>query len=135
MRLAVLLTSVFLLCGCAAKTESNPALVFQAAFAMETPPSGVVAVNGYRFERGRFPGDAMWRLQLSGPRAREFVYERWPDLAAATRRSFVPGTQTPWFAPHSRDLQYVILESARDPAVLVMARPATEDVFIAYDPS
>lgn len=135
MRLAVLLASVFLLSACGPKIESNPALVFEAAFQMQAPPSGVAAVNGYRLERGRFPGDAMWRLQLSGPQAHEFVHQRWPDLSAATRRSFVPGSQTPWFAPGSRDVQYVILESARDPAVMVMMRPSSEDVFIAYDPT
>lgn len=133
MRLAVLIASVFLLSACA-KTESDPARVFEAAFQMEAPPSGVTAVNGYRLERGRFADDATWRLQLSGPHAREFVYQRWPDLSAATRRSFVPGSQTPWFAPGSRDVQYVILESERDPAVMVMTRPSSEDVFIAYDP-
>lgn len=135
MRLAVLFVTLFLLGGCT-QTESNASRVFEAAFAMPAPPSGVVALNGYRLERRRFfvVSNAMWRLHLSGPGAKQFVYDRWPDLAAATRRAFVQGSQTPWFAP-GREVQYVILMSARDPAVTVMMRPSVDDVFIAYDPS
>ena len=134
MRLAVLLASVLLLGACT-KIDSDASRVFESAFGMATPPAGVEAVNGYRLERGRFAGDVLWRLQITGPGAWDFVHERWPDLAAATRRSFVPGSQTPWFAPNSQNVQYVILESARDPAVMVMIRPSSQDVFIAYDPS
>lgn len=134
MRVAILLVTLFLLGGCT-QTESNASRVFEGAFAMPAPPNDVIALNGYRLERRRFfvVGNAMWRLHLSGPGAKRFVHERWPDLSAATRRAFVQGSQTPWFAP-GRDVQYVILESAQDPAVTVMMRPSVDDVFIAYDP-
>lgn len=134
MRVAILLASLLLLSACS-KTDSNPARVFESAFGMESPPSGVVPVNAYRLERRRFfvVSNAMWRLHLSGPGADEFVRQRWPDLRADIRRSFVQGSQTPWFAP-GRHIQYIILTSPSDPAVMVMLTPNASDVFIAYDP-
>lgn len=135
MRLVVLFASLFLLSGCGAQTDSDAASVFQSAFGMQAPPSGVVALNGYRLERRRFfvISDTMWRLHLSGPGARDFVRERWPDLRATTVRSFVQGSQTPWFAP-GRHIKYVILVSEQDPSVMVMQSVDSDDVYIAYDP-
>lgn len=134
MRLVVLFASLLMLSACT-QTESDAMRVFERAFGMQAPPEGVVALNGYRLERRRFfvISDAMWRLQLSGPKAREFVFERWPDLRATTVRSFVQGSQTPWFAP-GRHVKYIILVSEQDPAVMVMQAVDSQDVFIAYDP-
>jgi hypothetical protein len=135
MRLAILLASLLLLSACT-EADSNAARVFERAFALEAPPSGVVALNGYRLERRRFfvVSDAMWRLHLGGPGAKDFVQQRWPDLRAGTRRAFVQGSQTPWFAP-GRHVRYIILVSAQDPAVTVMQTVDSDEVFIAYDPT
>ena len=133
MRFAILLTSLLMLSACSS-TESNPAQVFANAFSMESPPSGVEVLHGYRLERRRFfvVSEQMYRLHLAGPNAIEFVREQWPDLEAATMRSFVQGSQTPWFAP-GRDVKYVTLTSKSDPAVMVMLNPQSKDVFVAYD--
>jgi hypothetical protein len=133
MRLSILLASLFLLTACT-ETDSNAARVFESAFSMSAPPSGVVALHGYRLERRRYfvQKDAMWRLHLGGPAAKEFVQQRWPDLHAGIRRAFVQGSQTPWFAP-GRHVQYVTLVSNSDPAVTVMMTVSSDDVFIAYD--
>lgn len=134
MRLALLLTSLLMLVACSS-TESDPARVFESAFEM-APPNGVAVLHGYRLERRRFfvVREAMWRLHLGGPNAVAFTRQRWPDLEAATVRSFVQGSQTPWFAP-GREVKYVTLKSSADPAVMVMLNPQSDDVFIAYDPS
>jgi hypothetical protein len=130
--LPLLLASLLLLAACSqTDTDSDPAHVFQYAFSMQEPPSGVVALHGYRLKRGT---TSIWRLHLGGPGAKQFVAERWPDLEAAVRRSFVQGSQTPWFAP-GREVPYVTLVSPSDPGVMVMQTVSSDDVFIAYDAS
>ncbi|HEY8537337.1 MAG TPA: hypothetical protein VIL28_00640 [Steroidobacteraceae bacterium] len=135
MRVVIALASLLLLSGCGAEITSDPVRVFQEAFGMQEPPEGVVPLHGYQLERQRFFSKRleMWRLHLGGPRAQEFVRERWPDLEATTVRAFVQGTQTPWFAP-GREIKYVNLVSKSDPAVLIMLQPQAQEVFIAYDP-
>jgi hypothetical protein len=131
-KLPLLLASLLLLAACTqTDSDSDPTRVFAYAFSMQSPPSGVVARNGYRLKRGT---TSIWRLQLSGPAAKQFVAQRWPDLTAAIRRSFVQGSQTPWFAP-GRDVKYVTLVSPSDPGVMVMMTVDSDDVFIAYDAS
>jgi hypothetical protein len=130
--LPLLLASLLMLTACSrTDTDSNAARVFEYAFSMQSPPNGVVVLNGYRLHRGT---TSIWRLHLSGPGAKQFVAQRWPDLEAAIRRSFVQGSQTPWFAP-GRDVQYVTLVSRSDPGVMVMQTVRSDDVFIAYDAS
>jgi hypothetical protein len=134
MRVLIAIASLLLLSACS-ETSSDPMRVFQQAFGMQEAPDGVVPLHGYQFVRTRFfvKRVEMWRLHLAGPRAREFVRERWPDLEATTVRAFVQGSQTPWFAP-GREIKYVNLVSKSDPAVLIMMQPQSQDVFIAYDP-
>jgi len=133
-KFAILLASLLFLSACSS-TDSDPARIFESAFG-QAPPSGVEALHGYRLERRRFfvISEAMWRLHLSGPGAMDLVRQRWPDLEAATVRSYVQGSQTPWFAP-GREVKYVTLKSAADPAVMVMLNPQSSDLFIAYDPA
>ena len=134
MRLAVLLTSLLILAGCS-QTTSDPTEVFRAAFpTTQAAVDGVAVLHGYRVERRRFfvVKESMWRLHLGGPRAIEFVRSQWPDLEAATMRSYVQGSQTPWFAP-GRDVKYVTLTSKTQPAVMVMLNPQSQEVFVAYD--
>ena len=90
--------------------------------------------TGFRERRFFVISEAMWRLHLSGPGAMDLVRQRWPDLEAATVRSYVQGSQTPWFAP-GREVKYVTLKSAADPAVMVMLNPQSSDLIIAYDPA
>ena len=132
MRFAALIVALLVLAGCS-QSSSDPAQVFQSAFA-SPPPEGVEVLHGYRVEKRRFVviKEEMWRLHLGGPEAIEFVRARWPDLEAATMRSFVQGSQTPWFAP-GRDVKYVTMTSKANPAVMVMLNPQSEEVFIAYD--
>jgi hypothetical protein len=133
MRLAILLASLLMLSACS-KTESDATLVFASAFSMQAPPGNVVALNGYRLERRKFfkVSGEMWRLHLAGPGARQFVRERWRDLRLGNPRVFLQGTQTPWFAP-GREVKYFTYISPSDPAVTVMERDGSEEVFIAYD--
>jgi hypothetical protein len=132
-RVAILLVSMLFLSACSS-TESDPLRVFESAFG-QTPPADVEALHGYRLERRRFfvITEAMWRLHLSGPGAVDFVRARWPDLEAATVRSYVQGSQTPWFAP-GREVKYVTWKSPSDPAVMVMLHPQSKEVYVAYDP-
>lgn len=133
MRLPILLASLLLLSACS-ETDSNAARVFESAFGMSAPPSGVVALHGYRLERRRYfvLSDEMWRLHLGGPGAKQFVRQRWSDLRPAVRRAYVQGSQTPWFAP-GRHVKYITLVSNSDPAVMVMQTDESDEVFIAYD--
>lgn len=133
MRLALLLACFVLLTGCS-KSSSDAAEVFRSAFPTHTAEEGVEVLHGYRVERRRFfvIKEEMWRLHLGGERAIDLVRARWPDLEAATMRSYVQGSQTPWFAP-GRDVKYVTLTSKAEPAVMVMLNPQSEEVFIAYD--
>ena len=132
MRLAILLASLLMLSACT-DTDADARRVFQSAFATEALPNGVVPLNGYLFERRRYfvLSDQMWRLHLGGPGAKEFVKQRWPDLRADMPRSFVQGSQTPWFAP-GRDVKYTVLVSPTEP-ITVMYTNESDEVFIAYD--
>ncbi len=132
-KLAILLMSVLILSACSS-AHTDPVRTFEVAFD-HAPPSSLDVPNAYLLERRRFfvISESTWRLHLRGPGARQLVFDRWPDLEAATVRSFVQGAQTPWFAP-GRDIQYVTLRSPTDPAVMVMLNPHASDVFIAYDP-
>lgn len=135
MRVLIAIASLLLLSACGGETSSDPVRIFQDAFGLQEVPEGVVPLHGYQLARQRFFAKRveMWRLHLVGPRAQAFVRERWPDLEATTVRSFVQGTQTPWFAP-GREIKYVNLVSKSDPAVYVMLHPQSQEVFIAYDP-
>jgi hypothetical protein len=132
MRLPIVLAAVLLLSACT-ETDSNALRVFDSAFEMDAPPNNVIVLNGYRLERKSIMANKqMWRLHLSGPGAKSFVHERWPDLESTMVRNFVQGSQTPWFAP-GREVKYVNLVSKSDPAVMVMMSPRADEVFIAYD--
>jgi hypothetical protein len=133
MRLSLLLASLLLLSACS-KTDSDAGRIFENAFAMQAPPSGVVSLHGYRMERRRFfvVSEEMWRLHLAGPDAKKFVRQRWPDLRMGNPRVFLQGSQTPWFAP-GRHVKYSTYISATNPAVTVMETDDSDEVFVAYD--
>jgi hypothetical protein len=133
MRRLVLLASLLLLGACS-NTDSDAAKVFENAFSMRAPPSDVVALHGYRWERRKFfiTREQMWRLHLGGPGAKKFVRQRWSDLQLGSPRVFLQGSQTPWFAPR-KDVQYSTFTSASDPAITVMETDDSDEVFMAYD--
>jgi hypothetical protein len=133
MRLPVLLASLLLLGACS-NTDSDALRVFENAFAMQAPPSGVAALHGYRLERRRWfvIRNEMWRLHLAGPDAKKFVRERWPDLRLGNPQVFLQGAQTPWFAP-GRHIKYSTFISRTHPAITVMQTDESDEVFVAYD--
>ena len=128
----ILLLCLAMLCACS-ESHSNAARVFETAFALEAPPRDVVPLNGYLLERRRYfvVSEQMWRLHLGGPGAKDLVHKRWADLRSDLPKSFVQGSQTPWFAP-GRDVKYTVLVSPSEP-VMVMYTPGSDEVFIAYD--